>query len=99
MNSSEIRLIFIYAIVSFFIWGLGFAISYMIPYESLYFENVDLAENGLKDCERIISSYDASKVIIWRNLKCAFINCIGFCSFGFTTFCNLLYNNSSLIFE
>ena len=74
-----------------FIWGLGFAISYMIPYESLYFENVDLAENGLKDCERIISSYDASKVIIWRNLKCAFINCIGFCSFGFTTFCNLLY--------
>lgn len=91
-NGLNIRCIFLYSFISFLIWSIGFVVSFLLPFESVYNLDCELIPSETNTSTKLTSSQELTILVIGSNLKCIAINTLGFVSFGFTTFLNLLFN-------
>lgn len=88
----DIKTIFMYSILSAIIWGAGFLISFLLPFNSLYLSSNGTNMNKSLLYQSMPSSKELSIQIINNNLQCVAINTLGFCSLGIITIINLFFN-------
>ena len=88
----NIKTLLIFTIFSFILWGTGYLIAFVLPFEDIYnstrsiTHKTDIANFSSMDVENLTLR------IILNNSKSILINITGFFSLGITTVLNLLFN-------